>query len=168
MPLVNASLAPDHTAILQHGTANIGVAMATPHGLVVPNIKDVAARSVADLAAELGRLQAAAAAAALRPEDLAGGTFTLSNIGSIGGTYATPLVNPPEVAILALGRVRRLPRLAPGGGGGGEEEGVVASSVLNISLGADHRVVDGASLAEFVRAWAGFVEAPGRMLLHAA
>ena len=70
----------------------------------VPNVKDVQTRSVAGVAAELARLQAAAAAGRIRPEDLAGGTLTVSNIGAIGGTYASPLVNPPEVAIVALGR----------------------------------------------------------------
>eukprot|EP00887_Chlorella_sp_A99_P002152 scaffold21.g2152.t1 len=163
VPLVNASLAEDQSAILEHSHVNLGVAMATPHGLVVPNIKH--SKSIADIAQELGRLQAAAAANQLRPADLAGGTFTLSNIGSIGGTYATPLINPPEVcrcrvAILAVGRVARVPRLTL------DESGIAPASVLNISLGADHRVVDGATLAGFARAFRGFVESPGSLLLH--
>lgn len=160
VPLVNASLAEDQSAILEHSHVNLGVAMATPHGLVVPNIKHVQSKSIADIAQELGRLQAAAAANQLRPADLAGGTFTLSNIGSIGGTYATPLINPPEVAILAVGRVARVPRLTL------DESGIAPASVLNISLGADHRVVDGATLAGFARAFRGFVESPGSLLLH--
>ena len=77
----------------------------------VPNVKNVQERSVAGIAGELARLQAAAAAGRLKAEDLAGGTLTVSNIGAIGGTYATPLVNVPEVAIVALGRCPAYPAL---------------------------------------------------------
>ncbi|KAL4422322.1 hypothetical protein ABPG75_008519 [Micractinium tetrahymenae] len=159
-PLVNASLGQDQASVLQHRRVNLGVAMATPHGLAVPNIKDVQDKSILELAAELGRLQAAAAANKLTQADTSGGTFTLSNIGTIGGTYATPLVNPPEVAIMAVGRVQRVPRFV------GDTNTVAPASIMNISLGADHRVVDGATLAGFARAWAGYVESPGRLLLH--
>lgn len=131
-------------------------------------------RSIADIARELSRLQEAAAANALRPADVSGGTFTLSNIGTIGGTYATPLVNPPEVAIAAVGRIARVPRFAAGLAGGaasaaapgGSPHAVVPASVMCVSLGADHRVVDGATLAGFARAWRGYVENPGTLLLH--
>lgn len=96
-PSLNASLSPDGGSLLQHGAVNIGVAMATPHGLAVPNIKGCQALSVAEIAAELARLQAAAAGNSLRAEDVAGGTFTLSNVGTLGGWWATPLVHPPQV-----------------------------------------------------------------------
>jgi 2-oxoisovalerate dehydrogenase E2 component (dihydrolipoyl transacylase) len=99
-PTLNSSLAADGAALLQHRRVNVGVAIATPAGLVVPNIKDVGALSVAEVARELARLSAAAAANRLRPEDVAGGTFTVSNIGSVGGTYAAPLVNLPEASAL--------------------------------------------------------------------
>ncbi|KAL4425054.1 hypothetical protein ABPG77_001832 [Micractinium sp. CCAP 211/92] len=159
-PLVNASLGRDQATVLLHRRVNLGVAMATPHGLAVPNIKDVQDKSVLELAAELGRLQAAAAANKLTQTDTSGGTFTLSNIGTIGGTYATPLVNVPEVAIMAVGRLRLVPRFV------GDSAAVVPASVMNISLGADHRVVDGATLAGFARSWAAYVESPGKLLLH--
>lgn len=81
--------------------------------------------------------------------------------GTIGGTYATPLVNPPEVAIVALGKLRYLPRFAPDG----EVEKV---AVMNVSWGADHRVVDGATLAEFNNKWKMYVEQPERVLLRLA
>lgn len=97
-PMLNSSLTTEGDSLMQHSVVNMGVAVATPLGLVVPNIKDVGARSIAEIAQELVRLQAAAVVNQLRPEDLAGGTFTLSNIGTVGGTYATPLVNPPEVS----------------------------------------------------------------------
>lgn len=159
-PMVNASLAPDHSVVLQHHSVNLGVAMATPHGLAVPNIKDVQDKSVLQLAAELSRLQAAAAANKLSQADITGGTFTLSNIGTIGGTYATPLVNPPEVAIMAVGRIQRLPRFV------GEGDVVRAAHIMSVSMGADHRVVDGATLAGFAQAWRSYVESPGKLLLH--
>ena len=79
--------------------------------------------------------------------------------GTIGGTYATPLVNPPEVAILALGKVRHLPRFAADGE-------VEKAALLNISWGADHRVLDGATLAEFSNKWKLYIEQPDRLLLR--
>ena len=79
--------------------------------------------------------------------------------GTIGGTYATPLVNPPEVAIIALGKVRYLPRFAANGE-------VEKAALLNISWGADHRVLDGATLAEFSNKWKQFIEQPDRLLLR--
>ncbi|KDD72047.1 2-oxoacid dehydrogenases acyltransferase [Helicosporidium sp. ATCC 50920] len=159
-PLVNSSLAPDGQSVLQHRTINVGVAVATPHGLAVPNIKHVERLSILEIAAEMTRLHEAALRNALKPADVQGGTFTLSNIGTVGGTYATPLVNGSEVAIMALGRVSAQPRFAPG------SDAVQRAHLLNVSLGADHRVVDGAMLAGFAQAWRRFVEQPGRMLLQ--
>lgn len=98
-PALRSSLKPEGDALLQHEIINIGVAVATHHGLVVPNVKDVGGRSIASLAKELARLQGAAMANQLRPEDLSGAVFTLSNIGSVGGMYAMPLINPPEARI---------------------------------------------------------------------
>ncbi|KAL3158446.1 hypothetical protein ABBQ38_010680 [Trebouxia sp. C0009 RCD-2024] len=158
-PLVNSSLNSKADALLQHSSHNIGVAMATPSGLVVPNIKNVQQRNVANIAAELARLQKDAAIGRVNQADVSGGTISVSNIGTIGGTYATPLVNPPEVAIVALGRVRYLPRFAADGE-------VEKAALLNISWGADHRVLDGATLAEFSNKWKQFIEEPDRLLLR--
>jgi 2-oxoisovalerate dehydrogenase E2 component (dihydrolipoyl transacylase) len=158
-PELNASLAPGADALLLHGAANVGVAVATPRGLVVPNVKDCGARSVGGIARELARIGAAAAAGALAPEDLAGTTFTVSNVGSIGGTYGTPLPAPPTVAILAIGRARRVPWLPPG------SDAPQPAHVVAASLGADHRAVDGAALASFLRRWRALIEEPGLLLL---
>lgn len=107
-PSLNAHVAPDASEVTQRGAHNIGVAMDTPRGLIVPNVKAVQDRSLLDIAAELGRLQALAAAGQLGEADLAGGTFTLSNIGAIGGTYASPILFTPQVAIGALGKISRV------------------------------------------------------------
>eukprot|EP00198_Chlamydomonas_reinhardtii_P003005 XP_001692341.1 predicted protein [Chlamydomonas reinhardtii] len=146
------------TDLLLHANHNIGVAMATPSGLVVPNIKQVQRKSLAQVASELSLLQQLAAAGRLPAEALAGGTISVSNIGegcTIGGTYATPLVSPPEVAIVALGRLQLLPRYPP------------AAAEAAVSWGADHRVVDGAALAAFSGSWRQLLETPERLLLGA-
>ncbi|DBB17608.1 TPA: hypothetical protein ACH3X3_002657 [Trebouxia sp. C0006] len=158
-PIVNSSLNDKADALLQHSSHNIGVAMATPSGLVVPNIKDVQHRNVASIAAELVRLQKDAAIGRVNQSDVMGGTVSISNIGTIGGTYATPLVNSPEIAIVALGKVRHLPRFAADGE-------VEKAALLNISWGADHRVLDGATLAEFSNKFKQFIEQPDRLLLR--
>jgi len=157
-PLLNSSLAPSGEELLLHPHHHIGVAMATPHGLVVPNIKHVERRSVGEVARELMRLQGAAASNKLSTADITGGTITVSNIGTIGGIYAAPLVNPPEVAIVALGRSRQVPSFTPDGR-------VVPRTVLAASWGADHRVVDGAALAEFSNTWKALLEEPSKLLM---
>ena len=163
-PSINASIAHSGDALIQHEHINIGVAVATPLGLVVPNIKHVEHLSIAEIAREISRLQGAAMANQLKQEDVSGATFTISNIGVVGGTYATPLINPPEVAIMALGKIQKLPRFSEKDGGGGLT--VEAAHMLSVSLGADHRVVDGATLAGFGVAWKTLIEDPGRLILE--
>ncbi|GAX77824.1 hypothetical protein CEUSTIGMA_g5267.t1 [Chlamydomonas eustigma] len=109
-PNMNASLSVSEDSVCVHSDHNIGVAMASPNGLVVPNMKQVQNLSLQDVASELHRLQTLAAANQLGPADVLGGTITVSNIGSVGGLFASPLVNAPEVAIVALGRTQKLPR----------------------------------------------------------
>lgn len=112
-PGLNTCLEPGGGALLQRHTHNIGVAMATSNGLVVPNIKQVESKSIPDIARELAHLQQLAAAGKLSSLDVTGGSITISNIGTVGGTTATPMLNPPEAAIVALGRVQALPRYEP-------------------------------------------------------
>lgn len=107
-PSLNAHVAPDVSSVTVKGAHNIGVAMDTPRGLIVPNIKHCEVRSVFEIAAELARLQALASAGKLGEEDLSGGTFTLSNIGTIGGTYASPVLFVPQVAIGAIGKIQKV------------------------------------------------------------
>lgn len=138
---------------------NIGVAMDTPQGLLVPVIRDVANLNVLSIARELVRLQALAHAGRLGPGDMSGGTITVSNIGNIGGTYLSPVVVEREVAILGIGRMRTVPAF--------DEEGrVVRKEICNFSWSADHRVVDGATLARAAQVVRGIVEEPDVMVMH--
>ncbi|TLD22933.1 hypothetical protein PspLS_07545 [Pyricularia sp. CBS 133598] len=138
---------------------NIGVAMDTPSGLLVPVVKNVNERNVLSIAAELVRLQSLATAGKLSPADMSGGTMTVSNIGSIGGTYLSPVVVEREVAILGVGRMRTVPAFD-------EKDNVVKKHVCNFSWCADHRVVDGATLARAANMVRQVVEEPDVMVMH--
>ncbi|KAH8837528.1 hypothetical protein MCOR27_009893 [Pyricularia oryzae] len=138
---------------------NIGVAMDTPSGLLVPVVKNVNERNVLSIAAELVRLQSLATAGKLSPADMSGGTMTVSNIGSIGGTYLSPVVVEREVAILGVGRMRTVPAFD-------ENDKVVKKHVCNFSWCADHRVVDGATLARAANMVRQVVEEPDVMVMH--
>lgn len=109
-PVLNASITENGTEMIYHSNHNIGIAMDTPKGLIVPVIRQVQHKSVLEIAVELGELQEAAAKGTLTEAQLSGGTFSLSNIGSVGGTYAAPVVVVPQVAIGALGRLQMVPR----------------------------------------------------------
>jgi len=157
-PILNASLDEDCQNITYKASHNIGLAMDTSLGLVVPNVKNVQLLSVFEIAQELNRLQTLGAAGQLRTSDMSGGTFTLSNIGSIGGTYAKPVILPPEVAIGALGKVQVLPRFDAGGQ-------VTRAHIMNVSWSADHRIIDGATMCRFSNLWKEYLENPARMVL---
>eukprot|EP00252_Welwitschia_mirabilis_P020818 TRINITY_DN5185_c0_g1_i6.p1 TRINITY_DN5185_c0_g1~~TRINITY_DN5185_c0_g1_i6.p1 ORF type:complete len:450 (-),score=94.15 TRINITY_DN5185_c0_g1_i6:188-1537(-) len=141
------------------GSHNIGVAMATGHGLVVPNIKNVQSLSILQITKELQRLIEAASYNKLSTEDTTGGTITISNIGAIGGRFGSPLVNLPEVVIVALGRIQKLPRFDADGN-------IYPASLMNITFGADHRVIDGAAVARFSNRWKLLIENPEHLLFH--
>ena len=158
-PLLNSQISADGKQLVYKASHNIGVAMDTPSGLLVPNIKDVQQRTLLSIALELARLAADAKAGKLQPADLKGGTFTLSNIGNLGGTYTGPVINLPEVAIAGMGKIRPTPRF-------NDEGELVKEAVMQISWTADHRVIDGASMARFSNSWIGYLETPGTMLLH--
>ena len=136
---------------------NIGVAMDTSQGLLVPNIKDVSARSILDIASEITRLQSLAKDGKLSVNDLTGGTITVSNVGSIGGTYVAPVLVQSEVAILGIGKARIIPAFD-------EHERIVKKDAMNFSWSADHRVVDGATMARMAERVRAFVEEPALMI----
>lgn len=138
---------------------HIGVAVDTDRGLLVPVVHDVDHKGVEALAAELNDLAERARQKKVTREEMQGGTFTITNLGGIGGTAFTPIVNYPEVAILGLSRARLQPTVYRGE--------VVPRLVLPISLSYDHRVIDGADAARFARLIADLLENPLKMVLHA-
>lgn len=158
-PILNASVDEACQNITYKASHNIGLAMDTSQGLVVPNVKNVQLLSVFEIALELNRLQSLGSSGQLGTADLTGGTFTLSNIGSIGGTYAKPVILPPEVAIGALGKIQVLPRFNASGQ-------VVPAHIMNVSWSADHRIIDGATMCRFSNLWKEYLENPSSMLLH--
>lgn len=157
-PILNSSFDEQREQIVYKSSQNIGIAVDSPVGLLVPNIKDVQRLSVIGIAQELNRLQELASKMKLPPADMTGGTFSVSNIGSIAGTTATPVILPPEVAIVALGRVQRLPRFDAAGV-------VVPANIMSISWSADHRIIDGATVAGCSQLFKHYVENPSALLL---
>ncbi|CAG8906621.1 unnamed protein product [Penicillium egyptiacum] len=161
-PILNSKVDvtdPAKPKLVMRAKHNIGIAMDTPNGLIVPNIKDVASRSIFDIAAEIARLSALGDAGKLTPADLSGGTITVSNIGNIGGTYVAPVIVPTEVAILGVGRSRAVPVF--------DEDGqVTRGDMVNFSWSADHRVIDGATMARMGSRVKELVESPELMLLN--
>jgi pyruvate/2-oxoglutarate dehydrogenase complex dihydrolipoamide acyltransferase (E2) component len=141
-PELNARLDGDDIVYLDR--SDIGVAVQTEQGLVVPVVRDCAGRDLDDLDAEVRRLANAARAGKLAPEELRGGTFTITSAGKLGGLLVTPLVNHPQVAILGLHRIAPRPVVRDGA--------VVVRDVGNVSTTFDHRVIDGARAAEFTLA----------------
>ena len=122
-------------------------------------------KSILEIAQELERLKQAGMKGALQPSDLSGGTISLSNIGNIGGTYLHPVLVQTEVCIGAVGRVQRVPRFEMVvGKHGKEEEIIVAKEIMAASWNADHRVIDGATMARFVQRWKSLLENPHSLL----
>jgi pyruvate dehydrogenase E2 component (dihydrolipoamide acetyltransferase) len=160
-PIVNASVDMEAGEVIYKEYVNIGVAVDTDRGLVVPVIRDADRLSISQIARELDRLIDKAREGSLAIEEMRGGTFTISNMGAVGGTYSTPIINPPEVAILLVGRSRMLPTVI----GKGKDAKIEARLVMPLSLTYDHRAVDGADAARFVNELKGFLAAPGRLLL---
>ena len=155
-PIMNATIIDNDAnalKLLYRKSHNIGLAMDTPQGLLVPNIKDVQDKNIMDVAAEIHRLTESGAKGNLAPSDLQGGTLTVSNIGTIGGTYAKPCLVSSELGIVALGRMQKLPRFDEAGN-------VVAKQILPVSWSADHRVIDGATIARFGNMWKNLIENP--------
>lgn len=156
-PILNSHVDPECTQITYKGSHNIGFAMDTPSGLLVPNVKNIQDKGVFEIAAELGRLIAVGREGKLTPQDLTGGTFTLSNVGTICGTYASPVLYLPEVVIGAIGKIQRVPRFD-------ERDNVIPTNIVYMSWSADHRVIDGATMARFTAEVKGYLEDPATMI----
>ena len=156
-PSINATVDVVNNQVSYKGYVNIGVAVDTESGLVVPNLANADDKSISEIARELSEL-----AEKVRDNDfssvaLKGSTFTISNLGAIGGTYSTPIVNIPEVAILLVGRSRKMPVVV--------DDEVVVRLMMPLSLSYDHRLVDGGAAARFLNEVIGYLEAPSRLLL---
>jgi pyruvate/2-oxoglutarate dehydrogenase complex dihydrolipoamide acyltransferase (E2) component len=157
-PLHNASVDMEENQIIYKEYVNIGIAVDTERGLVVPVLRDADRKSIAQIASELDELATTVREGKFDLDLLRGGTFTISNLGSVGGTYSTPLINPPQVAILLSGRSRVMPQIVDG-------EAVEPRLMMPLSITYDHRVVDGAAAARFLNEVKGYLAAPGRLLL---
>jgi pyruvate dehydrogenase E2 component (dihydrolipoamide acetyltransferase) len=158
-PKFNASVDAPREQVVFKRFYNLGVAVASPRGLIVPVIRQAERRSLVELAAEVARLAEAARDDKLDPAELRGGTFTVTNIGPLGGLAATPIVNYPEVAILALMRAHDKPVARAGE--------VVVRRILPLVLSFDHRLIDGADAARFVNRVVAQLEEPEALLLGA-
>ncbi|BDZ66045.1 dihydrolipoamide acetyltransferase family protein [Agromyces mangrovi Wang et al. 2018] len=155
-PELNSRWDDDAHEIVQHHYVNLGIAVATERGLLVPNVRDAERMSLLELADAIGELAATARDGKTAPADLAGGTMSITNIGVFGIDAGTPILNPGEAAILATGAVRRMPW---------EHRGEVAlRDVMTLSLSFDHRLVDGAQASRFLADVGAILRSPGRAL----
>lgn len=158
VPLVNATLDEERHEIRLHDGYHIGVAVATPAGLLVPVIHDADKKDLVMITREIDRLTSAARAGKARLEDLRGGTFTVTSVGNVGGLISTPVINHPEVGILGIGKVVRRPVY--------DDRGAIRPADLAyLSFSFDHRVVDGAVGAAFGNAVIRALQKPAEMLL---
>ena len=157
-PIINSRANKEFTELTYLSSHNIGMAVDGKTGLLVPNIKNVQQLGLLDVAREVNRLSKAARNGVIDPADLSGGTVTISNIGAIGGTAAAPIINKPEVAIVALGKIQQLPRFD-------HDNNVVSRSIMSVSWSGDHRVIDGGTIARFNKLWKQYLEQPQTLLL---
>ncbi|OCT51924.1 Lipoamide acyltransferase component of branched-chain alpha-keto acid dehydrogenase complex, mitochondrial [Cladophialophora carrionii] len=162
-PLLNARLDlatdPKKPQLMMRSVHNIGIAMDTPNGLIVPVVKAVNARSITSIAQEIQRLARLGQAGKLSNSDLTGGTITVSNIGNIGGEVVAPVIVEGQLAIMGVGKIKTIPVFA--------DDGVTVrpAQTVNLSWSADHRVVDGATMARMAQVVQKYLEEPGTMIV---
>ena len=157
-PALNATIDMENEQIIYKDYVNVGIAVDGERGLVVPTLKNADRMSIPDIAYALSDLSSRVRNNSYAVSDLRGGTFTISNLGAIGGTYSTPIINVPEVAILLVGRSRKMPIVM-------EDDSIKARLMMPLSLAYDHRSVDGATAARFLNDIIAYLEAPSRLLL---
>lgn len=158
-PQFNSSLDQAAGRLVLKGYYHIGVAVDTEHGLLVPVIRDADRKTIVQLASELAEAAELARQRKLSPDQMKGGTFTITNLGGIGGTTFTPIINPPEVAILGMCRATRQAVV--------RDEAVAIRLILPLSLSYDHRVINGADGARFLRRVAELLSDPFLLLSEA-
>ena len=157
-PVINASVDLEAGKIIYKDYVNVGIAVDTERGLVVPNLRNVDKMGIPDIARQLGTVAENVRSNNFSVSDLQGGTFTISNLGAIGGTYSTPIINTPETAILLVGRSRKLPVVV-------DNDEIAVRLMMPLSLSYDHRLIDGGAAARFLNEVIGYLEAPSRLLL---
>jgi len=157
-PVVNASIDMENGQIIYKDYINLGIAVDTDRGLVVPSLRGADRLSIPEIARQLSAIAEKVRNSEFTIDDLRGSTFTISNLGAVGGTYSTPIINVPEVAILLVGRSRKLPVVI-------ENDQIAARLVMPLSLSYDHRIVAGAVAARFLNDVIGYLGAPSRLLL---
>ncbi len=160
-PEINSRFDAETQEILYRTYVNLGIAAATPRGLVVPNVKDAQTLSLAELAQALADLTATAREGRTQPAEMAGGTFTITNVGVFGIDSGTPIINPGESAIMAFGAIRKQPWVVTRGG----EDVIEPRRVTTLALSFDHRHIDGAAGSQFLADVAGILQDPGTALL---
>ncbi len=157
-PALNATIDMENEQIIYKDYVNLGIAIDSDRGLVVPTLKNADKMSIPDIAYALSTMSSKVRSNDFAVSDLRGGTFTISNLGAIGGTYSTPIVNVPEVAILLVGRSRKMPIVM-------DDDSIKSRLMMPLSLAYDHRSVDGATAARFLNDIIAYLEAPSRLLL---
>jgi pyruvate dehydrogenase E2 component (dihydrolipoamide acetyltransferase) len=157
-PRFNASVDMENQEVILKKYVNIGIAVDTENGLLVPVVRDVDKKSILDLCVETPRLAEKARTRKLTLDEMSGGAFTITNLGGIGGTGFTPIINAPEVAILGVSRSRVEPVFANGS--------FAPRTMLPLSLSYDHRVIDGAEAARFLRWVVEALEQPFVLLME--
>jgi pyruvate dehydrogenase E2 component (dihydrolipoamide acetyltransferase) len=157
-PYLNSSLDEDNEEIILKNYYNLGVAVATDEGLMVPVVDGVDQKGMLQIASEMNELVTKARDRSIAREEMQGGTFTITNFGAVGGEYATPIINHPETAILGLGAIKEKPRVVDGE--------VVPRKVMTLSLSIDHRVIDGSTAGQFANNVKRYLNNPSLLLLE--
>ena len=155
-PVINASV--DGDDIIYHGFFDIGIAVSAPRGLVVPILRDADQSSFADIEAKIRELGVKARDSKLTIEELTGGTFTITNGGIFGSLLSTPIINPPQSAILGMHKIQERPVA--------ENGEVVIRPVMYLALSYDHRIIDGREAVQFLVSIKEQIEDPARLLLQ--
>ncbi|WP_018981734.1 dihydrolipoyllysine-residue acetyltransferase [Salinimonas chungwhensis] len=158
-PVINSQLNDDATELTYFDDHNIGFAVDSKIGLLVPNIKRVQDLTLFELAQQMQEIIDKARDGKLGGDTLKGGTISISNIGAIGGMTATPVINKPEAAIVALGKTQKLPRFD-------EHDNIIARHMMQVNWSGDHRIIDGATMVRFNNLWCSYLANPTRMLMH--
>jgi pyruvate dehydrogenase E2 component (dihydrolipoamide acetyltransferase) len=160
-PELNSQLDESTQEIVTFHYVNLGIATDTEQGLIVPVIPDVQSKGILELASELNELAERTRSGKVKPDELRGGTFTITNAGNIGGTLATPIINFPEVGVLGVHRIVKRPGVVETPKG----DEIQVRQYMNLSLSVDHRLVDGATAARFLVMMRELLETPGLLAL---